>query len=387
MICLSPRSGFLRPHASGTLSYSSFVPASLPPRPALELEHETANLLERARRELAHLEVLRSAMPDTEPFFNMLLMKEALSSARIEGSRVTLDELLSPVPDAGASEVLDLAEAHRYAVRIQPPGAALSLRLLREAHAVLFAHDGRTDRTPGAFRTTQNWIGPRGSSLRSATFVPPDPGDMAEAVDKLELFIQEDRPAIDPLVLAALIHYQFVTIHPFSDGNGRMGRLLTVLFLLNRKVIPSPGFPLSSFLLVHRTEYVEHLMSVRQNGTYEAWVAFFLKAVLAAALDAADTIAGLVALRRSSQEKILRNVRGKAARERRLHFLSCLEKQPVMDIRRGASDLGWTFPTVSKFVHAFVEAGILKETTGKARGRVFAYEDCLAILRRDTAPL
>ena len=192
---------------------------------------------------------------------------------------------------------------------------------------------------------------------------------------------------LDPLIRAALIHYQFETIHPFLDGNGRIGRLLILLFLLEHQVIEQPYLCISYFLKRHRTQYYEHMTSVRENGTYEAWVKFFLRAAAEAAEDALEVVDKLYALSTANRERILAGVSGTAARGKRERFLSFLERTPIIEIGKTAAALNWSFPTTSKYVRTFVEAGLLKEITGRTRSRVFAYESYLAVLRKDTQPL
>lgn len=209
---------------------------------------------------------------------------------------------------------------------------------------------------------------------------------MMEALNALELYLHVP-DELDPLIRASLIHYQFETIHPFLDGNGRVGRLLILLFLMDQQVIDAPYVYISYFLKIHRTQYYEHLTSVRENGTYEAWVKLFLRAAGEAAQDAVESIEKLSALAAASRERILSGVRGTSARAKLEAFLSYLEGAPIIEIKRTASYLGWSFPTTSKYVKLFCEAGILKEVSGRSRGRVFAFEDYLAVLRKDMEPL
>lgn len=373
MISNNPRSGFIRQNLAGAQSYGSFVPASLPPEPSIEPDEELNGLLLEAKTKLAYL-------------------KEALFSSQIEGTQATLDDILDPMVDHTSNrdilDAVDNVQAVLFAVKqLQDVhGLPLSLRLLRESHKVLLGHSRGKDKSPGEFRHSQNWIGPTGCSLREASYVPPNPDDMMEALNALELYLHVP-DELDPLIRASLIHYQFETIHPFLDGNGRVGRLLILLFLMDQQVIDAPYVYISYFLKIHCTQYYEHLTSVRENGTYEAWVKLFLRAAGEAAQDAVESIEKLSALAAASRERILSGVRGTSARAKLEAFLSYLEGAPIIEIKRTASDLGWSFPTTSKYVKLFCEAGILKEVSGRSRGRVFAFEDYLAVLRKDMEPL
>ena len=276
MISNNPRSGFIRQNLAGAQSYGSFVPASLPPEPSIEPDEELNGLLLEAKTKLAYL-------------------KEALFSSQIEGTQATLDDILDPMVDHTSNrdilDAVDNVQAVLFAVKqLQDVhGLPLSLRLLRESHKVLLGHSRGKDKSPGEFRHSQNWIGPTGCSLREASYVPPNPDDMMEALNALELYLHVP-DELDPLIRASLIHYQFETIHPFLDGNGRVGRLLILLFLMDQQVIDAPYVYISYFLKIHRTQYYEHLTSVRENGTYEAWVKLFLRAAGEAAQDAVESI-------------------------------------------------------------------------------------------------
>ena len=392
MISNNPRSGFIRQNLGGAQAYGSFVPASLPPNPSIQLDEEMNALLLAAKTKLAYLKGAARHIPNMEMFLAMYVRKEALFSSQIEGTQATLDDILDPTLDHACNrdilDAVDNVKAVLFAVKqLQDvPGLPLSLRLLRETHKVLLKHSRGQDKSPGDFRHSQNWIGPTGCSLREASYVPPKPDDMTQALNALELYLHAP-DALDPLIRAALIHYQFETIHPFLDGNGRIGRLLILLFLIDQKVIDAPYVYVSYFLKIHRTQYYEHLTSVRENGTYEEWVKFFLRAAGEAAQNAIESIEKLSTLAAACRERILSGVRGTAARAKLERFLSYLEGAPIIEIKRTADDLDWSFPTTSKYVRIFCEAGILKEISGRSRGRVFAFEDYLAVLRKDMQPL
>lgn len=388
----SLRSGSLRVNLSGELAYSSFVPADLPPNPAVEVNVAMQRLLMRAREKIAALQTAARHIPNMEVFLSMYVRKEALFSSQIEGTQATLDDMLDPCLDENTNrdvaEASDNVQAALFAIgELQKEnGLPLSLRLLRETHRVLLTRSRGADKTPGEFRSTQNWIGPTGCSLRSAAYVPPNPEDMLKGLYALESYMHRESD-LDPLLRAGLIHYQFETIHPFADGNGRIGRLLILLFLLDQKVIAAPYLYISYFLKLNRTQYYEALMRVREKGDYEGWLQFFLTATTTAAEDALTTIDRLVQVKADSSAAILEGCRGAVRREKRLSFLSYLERKPIIEIGRTAQELGWSFPTASKFVQDFVKAGLLRETTGRRRSRIFSYEPYLKVLRKDTEPL
>lgn len=392
MICNSQRSGFIRRNLSGDQAYGSFVPAALPPQPNIEIDEEMISQLLVVHQKLALLRGTARHIPNLTMFLSMYVRKEALFSSQIEGTQATLDDILDPMIDGNCNrdvqDAIDNVSAVHYALDqlLDEHGLPLSLRLLKETHKVLLRHSRGQDKSPGEFRYTQNWIGPTGCSLRQASFVPPNPDDMMQALHTLELYFHAEDD-LDPLIRAALIHYQFETIHPFLDGNGRIGRLLILLFLIDQKVIEAPYLYISYFLKLNRTQYYEHMTSVRTNGTYENWCKFFLSAAEEAAQDALDTIERMHQLSVSVRARITDGVRGKAALAKLEQFMSYLERTPIIEIKRTSSDLGWSFPTTSKYVKRFTDAGILKEVTGRVRGRAFAYEQYLAILRKDMQPL
>ena len=245
MISNNPRSGFIRQNLGGAQAYGSFVPASLPPNPSIQLDEEMNALLLAAKTKLAYLKGAARHIPNMEMFLAMYVRKEALFSSQIEGTQATLDDILDPTLDHACNrdilDAVDNVKAVLFAVKqLQDVhGLPLSLRLLRETHKVLLKHSRGQDKSPGDFRHSQNWIGPTGCSLREASYVPPKPDDMTQALNALELYLHAP-DALDPLIRAALIHYQFETIHPFLDGNGRIGRLLILLFLIDQKVIDAP---------------------------------------------------------------------------------------------------------------------------------------------------
>lgn len=386
---VSPRSGSYKRHSIGVNnglgddSYESFCPVPLPPNPPLELSSRMVALLVRATGCIRELDVRAQLTPNVEPFIDMLALKEALMSSQIEGIAVTLEELLDPQREESSNPavraVVNNAAATEFALQ-ELKHAPLSNRLLKATHAVLMQGDPRT---LGEFRTKQNWIGRWGSTPQNALYVPPAPDDMLRAMDDLERYIHGDvyDDGLDVLIRAALIHYQFETIHPFIDGNGRMGRLLITLFLHEQRVLSKPALYISCFLKEYRREYYSRLMEVRTDGHFEQWVQFFLQALIEAAENTIATIKVLVALRQQNQALIAQSGRAAA---RTLKVFDYLERHPIIEIGKTAKALDLSFNTVASAVQWLVDKGILVPTTNFKRNRVFAYESYLGVLRPST---
>ena len=386
---VSPRSGSYKRHSIGVNnglgddSYESFCPVPLPPNPPLELSSRMVALLVRATGCIRELDVRAQLTPNVEPFIDMLALKEALMSSQIEGIAVTLEELLDPQREESSNPavraVVNNAAATEFALQ-ELKHAPLSNRLLKATHAVLMQGDPRT---LGEFRTKQNWIGRWGSTPQNALYVPPAPDDMLRAMDDLERYIHGDvyDDGLDVLIRAALIHYQFETIHPFIDGNGRMGRLLITLFLHEQRVLSKPALYISCFLKEYRREYYSRLMEVRTDGHFEQWVQFFLLALSDAAEDAIATTKALVALRQQNQALIAQSGRAAA---RTLKVFNYLERHPIIEIGKTAEAVGLSYNTVASAVQWLVKQGILVPTTNFKRNRVFAYESYLGVLRPST---
>lgn len=286
------RSGTYKTNLSGEMAYKSFVPAPLPPKPPIELDDEGINLLVKANKQLGILDAISARIPSVNLFVSMYVRKEALLSLQIEGTQATLDDILDPAiaenTNRNVVDVVNYIKATEFAL-VRLNTLPLCNCLLKEMHAVLLEGVRGQEKSPGEFRYTQNWIDPQGSNLKNASYIPPSPEDMVVAMSDLEKFINADDD-IDALIKAALIHYQFETLHPFLDGNGRVGRLLITLFLMERKLLQSPVFYISYFLKRNRVEYYDRMMEVRRKGSYEQWIKFFLKAVYESAEDAINTI-------------------------------------------------------------------------------------------------
>lgn len=377
------RAGHYKSNLSGEMAYKSFVPKPLPPTPPIELTDDIVDLLIKANSQLAVLESVVTRIPNVELFVSMYVRKEALMSSQIEGTQATLEDVLDPLLDANANrnvaDVVNYIKATEFAIqRLQE--LPLCNRLIKETHAVLMEGVRGQEKSPGEFRYSQNWIGGQGSTLKNARYIPPSPDDMIEAMSDLEKYINADDD-LHSLIRAALIHYQFETIHPFLDGNGRVGRLLITLFLMEKKVLTTPALYISYFLKKNRVEYYDRMTEVREKGNYEQWIKFFLQAIMESAEDATNTIDELIALHDANVDVISKM--GRSAKNAMLVF-NYLETNPIIEIRKTAEALDVAFNTVSSAVSRLVDAGILVQTSKVSRNRTFAYEAYLDILRKGT---
>ncbi len=380
---MNNRAGHLKTNLSGEMAYQSFVPKPLPPSPPIEMTEDMLDLLIKANSQLAVLESVATRIPNVDLFVSMYVRKEALMSSQIEGTQATLEDVLDPMIEGNTNrnvaDVVNYIKATEFAIK-RLKELPLCNRLIKETHAVLMEGVRGQEKSPGEFRYSQNWIGGQGSTLRNARYIPPSPDDMTEAMSDLEKYINAD-DKMDALIRAALIHYQFETIHPFLDGNGRVGRLLITLFLMEKKVLTTPALYISYFLKKNRVEYYDRMTEVRSKGNYEQWVKFFLQALMESAEDATSTIDELTALHNKNAAVI--TGMGRAAKNATMVF-DYLEKNPIIEIGKTAEALGITFNTASGAVKRLASAGILKQTTNASRNRTFAYEDYLAILRKGT---
>ena len=377
------RAGVYVRNMTGDAAYQSFRPAPLPPDPPLVLDAELIDLLVKANRELAKLNTAALLIPSTDLFVSMYVRKEALLTSQIEGTQCTLDDILDPDMDVNAnldvSDVVNYIHAAQFAFhRLQ--SLPLCNRLLRETHKKLMNGVRGQEKNPGEYRRSQNWIGPAGSTIKTARYIPPNVEDMTVAMSELEKYINNNEE-YDPLIRSALIHYQFETIHPFLDGNGRIGRLLILLYLVQQELLNQPVLYVSYFLKKNQIEYYDRISEVRRSGNYEQWVRFFLEAVYAAASEASDSIRKLSDLHERNLSLLPVSNR-KIDHVRRL--FDYLEQHPIIDIKRTASALDASYNTVASAVQKLVNLGIIHETTNAARNRVYAYQEYLDILRKDT---
>lgn len=378
------RAGHYITNLSGEFAYKSFVPAPLPPAPPLELSGEALNLLVKANARLAVLETLANRIPNVDLFVSMYVRKEALMSSQIEGTQATLEDIFDPQLETNTNlnvaDVVNYVKATSYAVK-RLETLPLCNRLIRETHAVLMQGVRGQEKNPGEFRRSQNWIGGQGSTLKNARYIPPSPDDMEEAMSALEKYINEEESELDVLVQAALIHYQFETIHPFLDGDGRIGRLLITLFLLEKKALSTPALYISYYLKRYRIEYYDRMTEVRRSGNYEQWVCFFLQAVLESADNAIETIDKLSSLHDKNAAIIA--AMGRAAKNTMLVFEE-LEANPIIEIRKTAEAIGVTYSTAANAVKRLENAGIVQQKAESGRNRTYSYTEYLDILRNGT---
>jgi Fic family protein len=360
--------------------YKAFVPNPLPPEPPVAVDAAVLRLLTEAACSLGRLDGAGAILPNPDFFVSMYVRQEAVLSSQIEGTQSTLEDVLEYEAGArGAESPRDLAEVVNY-IKAMNHGLErlqefpLSLRLIREIHGRLLEGVRGGDRTPGEFRTSQNWIGPAGCTLNSAAYVPPAVHEMRQALDNLEKFLHDDSLPI--LVQCGLAHAQFETIHPFLDGNGRVGRLLITFLLCWRGVLHRPLLYLSLYLKAHRQEYYDRLQAVRVDGDWEGWLRFFLAGVAEVADGATRTARAILDLR----EEHRRLVAAKARKASSAHtLLDVLFRNPIVTPSTVQRELGCTFKTANTLVNDFVDWGLLRETTGKQRNRRFRYQPYLAL--------
>ena len=360
--------------------YRAFVPNPLPPSPPVAMDAPFVRLLSEADCALGRLDGAASILPNPDFFVGMYVRQEAVLSSQIEGTQSTLEDVLEHEAGLrGAEHPRDLAEVVNY-VKAMNHGLArlaelpLSLRLIREIHGQLLEGVRGSEHTPGEFRRSQNWIGPLGCTLANAAYVPPAVHDMLPALDNLEKFLHDD--SLPVLVQAALAHAQFETIHPFLDGNGRVGRLLIAFLLCWRGVLSRPLLYLSLYLKARRQEYYDRLNAVRVDGDWEGWLRFFLAGVAEVADGAARTARAILDLREEHRQLV-------AAKARRANLaqalLDMLFRHPVVTARSVEQGLGCTQPTANTLVNDFAAWGLLEETTGKLRNRRYRYGPFLAL--------
>jgi Fic family protein len=366
----------------------AFIPPALPPEPMVQMD-KLYGPLERANRALGRLDGIASILPDTPLFLYMYIRKEALLSSQIEGTQSSLSDLLlfeneeAPgVPVDDVIEVSNYVAAMTHGLDRIKGGFPISMRLIREIHEILLARGRGSTKQPGEFRSSQNWIG--GSRPGNALFVPPPPESVLDIMSDLEAFIHADTPAVPMLVKAGLVHVQFETIHPFLDGNGRLGRLLITLLLCDEGILKEPILYLSLYFKTHRRYYYELLQRVRDDGDWEAWLEFFLDGITETSLQAADAAKEILSLFDRDRTEI-ESLGRPAASALRVHQL--IQQKPIIAIPDAAHSLGISAPTVAKSVRHLETLGILREITGKQRGRMFVYSDYLSILSQGTEPI
>ena len=381
---MTNRAGTFVSNLSGEMAYESFCPAPLPPNPPIEVSGELLTKLIDANKKIATLEGLSSRIPNMGLFVSMYVRKEALLSSQIEGTQCTLEDILNPLiennTNRDVSDVVNYIRATEFALE-RLKTLPLCNRLIKETHAVLLESARGQEKNPGEFRYSQNWIGGQGSTLKNARYIPPNPEDMLTAMSDLEKYINSD-DTLDPLIQAALIHYQFETTHPFLDGNGRVGRLLITLFLMEKGILSTPALYISYYLKMNRIEYYDRMIQVRRTGDYEQWISFFLQAFADSAEDAIHTIDRLTELHDKNLK--LFDALTKRQRTSALKVFAYLESNPIIDIQKTATALEMSYNTVAKVVSILIDDGILEQTDKSGKAKIYSYIEYLNILRKYT---
>jgi Fic family protein len=372
-ILVPTRAGRWVPQPGG---FRAFIPDPLPPEPPIQRDDETDALLSAADTNLGRLDGVASILPDPDLFVAMYVRYEAVLSSQIENTQSTLEDVLQFESDPEADHPQDVEEVVNYVSAMNHglqrlTAFPLSLRLIREIHAELMRGVRGGNRDPGEFRRTQNWIGPNGCTLSTATFIPPPVFDMNAALSQFESFLHTEE-RIPALIFCALAHAQFETIHPFLDGNGRMGRLLITFLLCERGILNRPLLYLSHYFKQHRAEYYDRLTAIRTDGHWEQWIKFFLRGVSEVSLDATATARKILELREISRARLSGAV-GSSNFAHRL--LDLLFKKPLVTISFVASQLGCSFAKASQLIEFFQgpELALLQETTGFSRNRRFRF--------------
>jgi Fic family protein len=363
----------------------SFIPNPLPPIPSINYEG-LLDLIEQAGLALGKLDGLSRILPDTRLFLYLYVRKEAVLSSQIEGTQSSLSDLLlyeaeeAPgVPINDVEEVSSYVSAMNYGLKQLDTDFPLSLRLVRGIHKVLLTNSRGREKQPGEFRTSQNWIG--GSRPGNAIFVPPPPNQVTKLMGELEKFIHSQKDNTPNLVKAGIIHLQFETIHPFLDGNGRLGRLLITLFLRERGLLDQPLLYLSLYLKTHRNRYYELLQKVRNEGVWEEWLEFFLTGIIETSNQATQTAAEIIELFKNDEEKI-KTLGGATASAMRVHQYAQLH--PIIKIPAASKELGISQPTVTTSINHLRKLKILQEIGRRARNRTYFYSSYIDVLSEGT---
>jgi Fic family protein len=372
-----PRTGRAGTYRRQPQGYRAFIPAPLPPDPPVRIEGRLQALLSRADLALGRLAGSIETLPHSDLFVLMYVRKEAVLSSQIEGTQSSLQDLLAaearvfdPRQPHDVAEVLNYVAAMNHGLA-RLATLPVSVRLIREIHAKLLEGMRGSHLTPGELRTSQNWIGPAGCTLNEATFVPPPHPELPDALGALERFLHAE-DALPLLLRIGLAHAQFETIHPFLDGNGRVGRLLITFLLCQKQVLDKPVLYLSHYFKRHRQSYYEHLQAIRDDGAFEEWLEFFLTGVLEVSLEASATARRILALREQHRDLIAANLGGAAGNGHRT--LEYLFAHPIVSVNEIRELIGTTYPAANDLVRRLVKGGILFEVTGQLRNRRFRYD-------------
>ncbi len=368
--------------------FQAFIPSPLPPNPELFLDVNLCDWLERANRALGRLDGISTLLPEPSLFLYLYVRKEAVLSSQIEGTQSSFSDLLLYETDEAPGVPLnDVQEVSHYVAALNHglgrlrEGFPLSLRLIREIHEVLLSQGRGSEKSPGEFRISQNWI--NGTRPGNAQYVPPPPEYVMDCLGPLETFMHDLPMRTPTLIKAALTHVQFETIHPFLDGNGRLGRLLITFLLCSEGALSEPLLYLSLYFKTHRQQYYDLLQQVRLKGDWEQWMEFFLEGVVTTSEQASNTAKRILDLFERDRGRIESTGRGAGSA---LQVHQMMRKKPIFSINHFASHLELTRPTVTAAIKSLSTLGIIEELTGRQRDRVFVYRDYLNILNEGTEP-
>jgi len=355
--------------------HQAFIPKPLPPMPALEIDAEMQALLSKADRALGRLDGSIRTLPNPDLFIFMYVRKEAVLSSQIEGTQSSLNDILEVEAEIFDSqhprdvdEVLNYVRAMNYGLE-RLAELPLSNRLVREIHSVLLSGVRGGNAQPGELRKIQNWIGPQGCTLKEATFVPPPPQQLEEILAQFEKFLHDE--SLPALLQIGMAHAQFETIHPFLDGNGRVGRLLIAFMLYQREILETPVLYISHYFKKYRQQYYEHQQSVRENGSWEVWLKFFLQGIYEVSQEATETSRKIVDLREAHRQLIAQHF-GRVAGNA-MQVLETLYQRPFIKVRDIIALTNVSYPAANQLMNKFVDHGLLTEVTGQTRNRQFRY--------------
>ncbi len=364
--------------------YETFIPKALPPR--IEYDRHTLTLAVEAHTKLGQLSGIGELLPNPDLLIRPYISREAVLSSKIEGTQASIMDIFQfeaegktePKEDEQVKRIKEVVNyIHSLDTCLkQVATEPISLEMIRDAHRILMSNVRGQERTPGKFRQVQNWIGKEGSRIDDAIYVPPSPEKLNEKLSEIESFVQDPTAGIPVLIQCALIHYQFEAVHPFADGNGRIGRLLIPLILAERNLLSRPLLYLSAYFEKNRTMYYNHLLDVSQNSNWIAWIRFFLKGVIEQASNAVDSVRKLTRLRTAYEERL----RKKKASGNEIQLMTFLFANPIISIPGAANFLGVMYPTAKLAITKLQEMGILEELGQSKRGKLFKANDILGVL-------
>jgi Fic family protein len=365
--------------------YKAFIPNSLPPNPPIQIKGEIQHLLTNANIAIGKMDTMGYLVPNLDHIIAMYVRKEALLSSQIEGTQASLEDIFEYESQIPIKNINDVKEVVNYIKALNHGMKRLaefpmSIRLIKEIHEILLEGARGKEKTPGEFRKSQNWIGSPGSTLATASFVPPPPKEAIDAMGELELFLHKNSE-LPLLINCALMHYQFETIHPFLDGNGRLGRLLITFYLYWEGALQYPLLYLSYYLKIHRQEYYDRLNLIRERGDYEQWIIFFLKGIIWTSESALQTIKNLLQLQEDHKKRLIAK---KLSTPYAIALLDYLFEKPHLNINDVADHLKISYQGAKALVDQFVTTEILKEITGKRRDKRYSYWEYLAFLSEGT---